>query len=86
MFSNTSTKIYLTDIEVKQYIELNWGQYCYYKVDGQNLVEVYNYHTKIFEYMYGNILGNGDIHFIKQKEDLDIRKENDLYKNQIERD
>ena len=53
-FLTPLTKIYLTDIEVKQYIELNWGQYCYYKVDGSKIVvEVYNYHTKFLNICMG---------------------------------
>jgi len=59
---------YPVEIEVKQYIEFNVGQFCYYKITGNLIIiESYNYLTKIFEYWYGNILSNGNIHFFKRK-------------------
>lgn len=74
---------YPIDIEVKIYIDNNWGQYCYYKIDGNLIkIESYNYFTKIFEYWYGDILANGNIHFYKTKGrpwTTYTSKKNDIY-------
>jgi len=44
------------------------GQYCYYNVNDSFIkIEKYNGDTKVFEYWFGKIQSNGDIHFYKRK-------------------
>ncbi len=44
------------------------GQYGFYSVNDQTVkVEFYNHDTKVFEYWFGRIQPNGDIHFYKRK-------------------
>jgi hypothetical protein len=44
------------------------GQYCFYSVkDSIIKLEKFNGDTKVFEYWYGKIKSNGDIHFYKRK-------------------
>lgn len=80
--SNFMTE-YPVEIELKQYIDYNWGQFCYYKTDGLKItIEIFNHDTKIFEYWYGDILANGNIHFYKTKGrpwTTYTSKKNDIY-------
>lgn len=44
------------------------GQFCFYFVKDRSIkIEIYNGDTRIFEYWYGKILANGDLHFYEVK-------------------
>lgn len=65
LYNRTRMLDYPTD-EIANSLER--GQYCYYSVKDSILkIEFYNHDRRNFEYWFGRIKENGDIHFYKNK-------------------